>query len=55
MKQKGCISICGDEVVILWHPKEGSENNSCITSSLKPEIIQKLKPVYNKKYGFTLN
>ena len=50
---KGAIfQFVGDEVVILWHPKDGSENNNCINFFFKAQkVIHDHKSAYLNKYG----
>lgn len=50
---KGAIfQFVGDEVVILWHPKDGNENNNCINFFFKAQkVIRDHKAIYLEKYG----
>lgn len=52
-ESKGAIfQFVGDEVVILWNPKDGSENNNCINFFFKAQkIIYNRRNIYLKKYG----
>jgi len=53
IETKGYVfQYVGDEVVILWDPKEGAENNNCtkLFFYAKDKILEK-KDYYTNKYG----
>lgn len=52
-KRKGSVfQYVGDEVVIIWKPENGTQNNNCVNIYFEAEeMIRSKEDIYREKYG----